>query len=141
MKYSRYWRLLAGQLSGAAVILWLAVPAYRRLLLDGSSEPTPPSTVALALAAALVLVCWWLRYRTAPLPALRQRWCLGHLILFVARFSFIVPGGLFSVIFFVRYEKLSFAGLDLALLFGTLFALFCVTTELERLGRRLTTTE
>ena len=141
MKYSRYWGLLAGQLSGAAVMLWIAVPAYRGLLLDGSGEPTPASTLALVLAVALLLVCWWLRYRTAPLPALQQRWWLGHLILFIARLSFIVPSGLFSVIFFVRYEKLRLAGLDFALLFWTLFALFCVTTELERLGRRLTTTE
>ncbi|MBN8713537.1 MAG: hypothetical protein J0H50_06100 [Xanthomonadales bacterium] len=141
MKYPRYWRLLVGQLTGAAVILWLAVPAYRRLLLDGSVESTPASTLALALASALVLYWCWLRYRTAPLPALRQRWWLGHLILFIARLSFIVPGGLFSVIFFVRYDKLSFSALDLVLLFGTLFALFCVTAELERLGKRLTTTE
>lgn len=141
MKHSRYWGLLAGQLSGAAIILWTAVPAYRKLLLDGSSEPAPASTLTVALAAALLLVCWGLRFRTVPVPALRQRWWLGYLILFIARLSFIFPAGLFSVIFFLRYEKLSFSALDVTVLFVMLFALFCLTTELERLGWRLTATE
>ncbi|CAM5549935.1 hypothetical protein [Rhodanobacter lindaniclasticus] len=141
MKYSRYWILLAGELSGAAIILWNLVPAYRRLLLNGSGESTSAATLAVSLAAALVLVCWGLRHRTAPLPALQQRWWTGHLILFIARLSFILPAGLFSVIFFLRYDELRVSPLDTALLFGILFALFCFTTELERLGRRLTATE
>lgn len=141
MTYWRYWMLLAGQLSGAVIILWNAVPAYRSLLLDRSSEPTSSSVLQVSLGAAMLLVCWQLRYRKVPLPVLPQRWLLGHLILFIARFSMILPGGLFSVIVFLRFEQISFSSPNMALLFGMLFALFCFTTELERLGRRLTTTE
>ncbi|WP_449425540.1 hypothetical protein [Rhodanobacter lindaniclasticus] len=139
MKYSRYWILLAGELSARRYSVesrarlskvaaeWIGridVCSHSRGFARGSAGAgllgaSPPHGAAARAATAVV-----------------DR----HLILFIARLSFITPAGLL-VIFFLRYDELRVSPLDTALLFGILFALFCFTTELKRLGRRLTATE
>jgi hypothetical protein len=65
----------------------------------------------------------------------------NHLLLFLGRISFIFGGALFSVVFFGHLPLLD-QGADILvmtrrgmLLAGSLFALFCFSLELERLGR------
>lgn len=64
-----------------------------------------------------------------------------HLLLFLGRITFIFGGSLFAVVFFRHLPEID-QGADIWLmvrrglqLVASLFALFCVTLELERLGR------
>jgi hypothetical protein len=67
---------------------------------------------------------------------------LSHLLFLLGRLSFIFGGSLFAVVFFRHLPELeqSFGDFLMArrglILVGSLFALFCVTLELERLGAR-----
>jgi hypothetical protein len=63
--------------------------------------------------------------------------------LFLSRLSFIFGGALFSVVFFRHLPELD-QGINVLLtakrgleLVGSLFALFCLTLELERLGNAI----
>jgi hypothetical protein len=68
---------------------------------------------------------------------------LSHLLLFLGRLGFIFGGSLFAVVFFRHLPELdqSIDTLLMArrglLLLGSLFALFCFTLELERLGHAI----
>jgi hypothetical protein len=68
---------------------------------------------------------------------------LSHLFLFLGRLAFIFGGSLFAVVFFRHLPEINESadtwlmlrrGLQLV---ASLFALFCATLELERLGRAL----
>ena len=68
---------------------------------------------------------------------------LSHLLVFLGRLGFVFGGLLFAVVFFRHLPELE-QGIDYFLmarrgviLVGSLFALFCVTLDLERLGRAL----
>lgn len=68
---------------------------------------------------------------------------MSHLLLFLGRLSFIFGGSIFAVVFFRHLPELDQSTDPLLmvrlglLLFGALFALFCVALELERLGHSL----
>ncbi|MYV82066.1 hypothetical protein GTH44_09385 [Bradyrhizobium japonicum] len=86
---------------------------------------------------------YWYRLRCVPLPPQRSNPILNHLFLFLGRLAFIFGGSLFGVVFFRHLPEIH-QGADLWLmsrrglqLVASLFALFCVTLELERLGRTL----
>ena len=99
------------------------------------------------LAAPIMIiamqVAYWYRLRCVPLPPQRSNPILSHLFLFLGRLAFIFGGSLFGVVFFRHLPEIN-QGADLWLMFrrglqllASLFALFCVTLELERLGRTL----
>jgi hypothetical protein len=79
--------------------------------------------------------------RSASTPALESN--LEPPIPLPGRLAFILGGSLFGVVFFRHLPEIH-QGADLWLMFrrglqlvASLFALFCVTLELERLGRAL----
>ncbi|EHR04925.1 hypothetical protein Bra471DRAFT_05731 [Bradyrhizobium sp. WSM471] len=99
------------------------------------------------LAAPIMImamqVAYWYRLQRVPLPPQRSNPILSHLFLFLGRLAFIFGGSLFGVVFFRHLPEIH-QGADLWLMFrrglqlrASLFALFCVTLELERLGRAL----
>jgi hypothetical protein len=88
-------------------------------------------------------VAYWYRLLRVPIPFESSNVILNHLLLFLGRLSFIFGGALFSLVFFRHLPELDRSA-DVPLLLGRglllgygLFALFCVTLELERLGHAL----
>jgi len=60
---------------------------------------------------------------------------LGHAIQFLGRLSFVYIGGMFSVVFFTRFEELEFSIWKVLFLLTVLFSLFCYTLDLERIAK------
>jgi hypothetical protein len=101
---------------------------------------TPYDDLTTAGILLAMQVAYWYRLRRIPIPLQGSNPILSHLFLFLGRLSFIFGGALFAVVFFRHLpaldddaDMLLMTGRGL-LLGGALFALFCLTLELERLG-------
>ena len=90
-------------------------------------------------------VAYWYRLKCVAIPFRGPNAIVSHLFLFLGRLSFLFGGALFAVVFFRHLPALD-ADADAdallmtargLLLGGALFALFCLTLELERLGHAL----
>ncbi|WP_052572685.1 hypothetical protein [Haloferula sp. BvORR071] len=129
--------LLGFEVCGTFMILWWCVPFYR-VLLAGNFYGVPSHVKwGIVVAVILIQICYWLRYLHAAPAVLPRCVFLGHLALFLSRLNFIFSGGVFSAIFFARYEEVAFSAIGFALLFGILFSMFCVTRDFERIGNAL----
>jgi hypothetical protein len=140
-----YLLLLAAQIIGAVFVMWNALPAFGQLVLNpGNQPPSRPYEDASTIGILLVMqATYWYRLLRIPIPFQGSSLVLNHLLLFLGRLSFIFGGALFSVVFFRHLPELDpdinilpMARRGLVLV-GTLFALFCVTLELERLGHAI----
>jgi hypothetical protein len=78
--------------------------------------------------------CYWIRRRVRPTPPSRDRPVLAHLLLFLARLSFIFAGSSASLIIFVRSADTRFSVVGIAILLAAVFAQFCYARELEVLS-------
>lgn len=85
-------------------------------------------------------ISFWYRQRFIPIPLRRPNVFLNLVFLFFGRLVFIFGSALFSVVVFRHLPELgSETDIILAIqsgviLVGCLFALFCTTLEVERLG-------
>jgi hypothetical protein len=140
-----YLLLLAVQIIGAVFVMWNALPEFRQLVLNpGDQAPYDPYEDSSTIGALLVMqVAYWYRLLRIPIPFRGSSLVLNHLFLFLGRLSFIFGGALFSVVFFRHIPELDpdinilvMARRGLVLV-GILFALFCVTLELERIGQAI----
>jgi hypothetical protein len=140
-----YASLLAIQIIGALVFIWKELPAFNQLLRNpGQQLPYIPYDDLTTAGILLVMqLAYWYRLRRVAIPFQRLNLIASHLFLFLGRLSFIFGGALFAVVFFRHLpaleddaDALLMIGRGL-LLGGALFALFCLTLELERLGRAL----
>ena len=133
-----YFVLLAMQTIAAAILFWFTIPLFRQALLDpGSHLPRPENLVWSLLAITLMQAGYWIRHRLRPsLPQLRNA-LFGYIVLFVARMSFVLATSIFGFVFIVRRPELEIPTSRYFILIIGLFALFCYTQELERLGRAL----
>lgn len=139
----RYALLLAVQTLCAAIVLF-NIHASFRLLIENIGTPnlsTRLSIVQLLLAAAAGQACYWYRVNQLALPAIRRNLPLGHLLAFASRIGFIFGSALFSVYFLRHAPVVDLSAANLiwrgTLLLAILFALYCYTLELERLGAAL----
>jgi hypothetical protein len=89
----------------------------------------------------LMQVAYWYRLLRVAIPFQGAHVILSHVFLFLGRLSFIFGAALFAVVFFRHLPELEQSA-DISLmirrgilLIGSLFALFCFSLELERLGR------
>jgi len=144
-KTAVYLLLLAAQVIGAGFVIRTALPAFRQIVLNPGDQLTyDPQEDFSAIGALLVMqAAYWYRLLRISIPFQGSSVILNHLLLFLARLSFIFGGTLFSVVFFRHLPELD-PGIDILLiarrglvLVGTLFALFCLTLELERLGHAI----
>ena len=142
-KLLRYGLLLFAQTACAAVVL-ANIHAGFRLVIENIGSPDaagPAALIPILTAAVLGQICYWYRLRNVPIPANYRNIALGHLLAFASRLGFIFGGALFSVYFLRHVPELALAPLDIAwrgaLLIAILFALYCYTLELERLGGAL----
>jgi hypothetical protein len=130
------WRrvLLMLELCGATVVLWHGVPIYRELLAGNFNRAEPLVRLWVTVATALIQIGYWLRYLHQASPSLPRRVLIGHVLMFLARLNLIFTGGVFSAVFFVRFDQVKFSVSGTGLLLVILFSMFCVTLDLERIG-------
>jgi hypothetical protein len=140
-----YLLLLAAQVIGAIFLMWNASPTFGQLVLYPGDQPrSRPYEDASTIGTLLVMqAAYWYRLLRIPIPFQGSSLVLNHLFLFLGRLSFIFGGALFTVVFFRHLPALD-PDINILLmarrglvLVGTLFALFCVTLELERLGHAI----
>jgi len=116
----------------------VCVPLFRQALLDpGGHVPRTENLVWSLSAITLMQAAFWVRHRRRPrLPQVRNA-LVGHIVLFVARMSFVLATSVFGFVFIVRRPELFVPTSRYFVLTIGLFALFCYTQELEQLGRAL----
>jgi hypothetical protein len=144
-RVATYLALLAVQIIAAIIFVWIELPAFRHVALSPGQQLPYVAYDDLPIVGTLLVMqtAYWYRFCRIPIPFRRSHVVLNHLFLFLGRLSFIFGGTLFSVVFFRHLPELD-RSLDVLLLARrgvilacALFALFCVTLELERLGHAL----
>jgi hypothetical protein len=138
-----YLLLLATQLAGMAIFVWQELPEFEQLLLN-PGEQLPKdifSDLMIFGVFCMMQISFWCRVLYVPIPPRRPNVFLNHVFLFLGRLSFIFGGALFSVVVFRHLPKMGREA-DLLLatergltFMGCLFALFCSSLEIERLGQ------
>ena len=131
-----WWRrlLLVLELYGAALVIWHGVPIYRELLAGSFDRAAPLVRLWVAAAIALIQIGYWLRYLHQASLSLPRHVLPGHVLMFLARLNLIFTGGVFSAVFFVRFDQVKFSLSGTGLLFLLLFSMFLVTVDVERIG-------
>lgn len=138
-----YLALLAVQSAAASFLFVVVFPLFRQVI-DRLGEPQQVSLLVeiKVILGTLVLHCaYWTRYRWVAVPAPFRSALAGHVLQFAGRVSFFFGGALFSALFFRHVPELQALppfgeGLIKSLLVAwMLFALFCYSLELDRLGK------
>jgi hypothetical protein len=142
-KAKLYLVLFAVQVLGALTFVWQELPEFRQVAVDsGKQLPYNASSDLMTVGILLVMqIAFWYRQLHVPIPFRRPNVILNHVLLFLGRLSFIFGSALFSVVVFRHLPELG-RETDLLLLVGRgtilvgcLFALFCSSLEVERLGQ------
>ena len=140
-----YAALLVAQTLLAGFLLWTMVPTFRRMMAHtGGFLDVQRNTVVAVLGGVVILqCCYWTRLRWIPVYAPLQSVVIAHVLVFASRASFFFGGAFFSTLFFRHIPELATlppiaAGLaNMTVALFALFALFCYSLELERLGRAI----
>jgi hypothetical protein len=141
-KTAIYWLLLVVQIVGAISFVWQQLPEFRQIAVN-PGEQLPQNTRSDAMVAGIFCVmqiAFWIRVRGVRIPFQRPNMFLSYVFLFLGRLSFIFGSALFSVVIFRHLPELE-RGTDILLMVQRgaifvccLFALFCTSLEVERLG-------
>jgi hypothetical protein len=140
---SIYLVLLAIQIIGAIAFVWLELPEFKQVAVNPGEQLPKNPTSDLMIAGILVVMqlSFWVRLLRIPIPFRRPNLVLNHVLLFLGRLSFIFGSALFSVVVFRHLPELG-RETDIRLMVlrgivfvGCLFALFCTSLEVERLGQ------
>lgn len=133
----RFGVLVAIETVGAVVLYAKWLPLYRQIVRDPAGHEPQNATLVWVLANSVVMLIAYFGFVHEPPTFQRKHRLAGLLVLFVGRLCFLLPTAIFSLLFisnalqgvlpWPRY---------LAILIG-LFAMFCFTRDLERLGQRL----
>jgi hypothetical protein len=138
-----YLLLLAIQLLGTLIFIWQELPEFDQLLNSPGVQLSKDiySDLTIFGVFCMMQISFWYRVLYVPIPFRRPNLFLNHVFLFFGRLSFIFGGALFTVVVFRHLPKM---GRDADLLVATergvifvgcLFALFCTSLEVERLGQ------
>ena len=140
-----YLGLLAIQTAAATFLFWLIFPLFSQMITQ-LGEPQQVSLlvqIEIVLGTLILHCAYWARYRWIAITTPFRSPILGHLLQFAGRTSFFFGGALFSAVFFRHVPALAaLPTLDQALfkgfmVFWVLFALFCYSLELDRLGKAI----
>jgi hypothetical protein len=144
-KTATYLVLFAVQMLGAGFVVWDALPAFQQLVLNPGQQVVSTRYDGLSIIAVMCAMqfAYWYRYLRVVIPFWGPNRFLSHVFLFIGRLSFIFGSALFSTVLFRHLPELG-SDVDI-ILFGrraivfivSLFALFCFSLELERLGAAL----
>jgi hypothetical protein len=138
-----YLLLLAIQIVGALVFIWQQLPEFGKLLRNpGQQLPEDVHSDLIADGVFCAMqISFWCRVLYVPIPFRRSNLFLNHIFLFLGRLSFIFGSALFAVVVFRHSPELG-PETDVMLVthrgvvfVGCLFALFCTSLEVERLGQ------
>jgi hypothetical protein len=138
-----YLLLLAMQLAGLLLFVRQELPTFEQLLHNpGEQLPKDISSDVHAFGIfCMMQSSYWCRVLYVPIPFRRPNLFLNHVFLFFGRLSFIFGGSLFAVVVFRHFPRLE-RGFDVLMatergiiFIGCLFALFCTSLEVERLGQ------
>lgn len=138
-----YLFVLLIQISGAMLFVWQQLPEFRQIAVN-PGEQLPHDTFSDVVTVGILFVMqisFWCRLLYIPIPFRRPNMILNHVFLFLGRLSFIFGSALFSIVVFRHLPELG-REIDILLtvrrgiiLVGCLFALFCTSLEVERLGQ------
>jgi hypothetical protein len=139
---TRYLALLAIQVLGVVVFIWQQLPAFTQVLLNPGRQLSSETYSELVMVAVLSVmqVAYWYRLWSVPVPLRRGNPFLNHLFLFLGRLTFVFGSALFSVVLFRHVPELGGEADRLLIvsrgliLVASLFALFCASLEVERVG-------
>jgi hypothetical protein len=138
-----YLLLLAAQIAGAIIFIWQELPEFEQLLSHPGEQLPKDIHADLVIVGVfgMMQISFWCRLLYVPIPFRRPNLFLNHLFSFFGRLSFVFGGTLFAVVVFRHLPHLE-RGVDLlqatvrgTIFVGCLFALFCSSLELERLGQ------
>jgi hypothetical protein len=138
-----YLSLLALQIAGALVLTWNVLPAFKQVLINPGEQPQTPlyGDLYTTVAVAMMQGAYWYRLRNVSLPPLcRSNVVVRHVFQFLGRVNFIFGASVFSVVFFRHLPELGpeadmrLLAFRALLLSASLFSLFCLSIELDRLG-------
>ncbi|MDU0343550.1 hypothetical protein [Bosea rubneri] len=137
-----YGILLLLQTICAALLLFYIHMAFRIVTEKPGELHSLPASILLQVVIAILIgqSCYWTRLGHVPVPDGIYSPVLGHLLAFAGRLSSIFGGALFSIYFLRQLPAIQQLSLDAGLLwrcllvFAMLFAIYCYTLELERLG-------
>jgi hypothetical protein len=142
-KAAIYLFLLAVQIFGAFTFIWQQLPSFRQVAVNpGEQLPYDAASDLMTIGTLFVMqISFWYRLLRIPIPFRRPNLILNHVLLFLGRLSFIFGSALFAVVAFRHVPELG-GEIDILLaakrgiiLVGCLFALFCTSLEVERLGQ------
>jgi hypothetical protein len=139
-----YALLLAAQTAVASFLLWTTFPIFLELIsAPGRSQIVDVPTQALIVGGTVALqCCYWFRFYRVAICAPFRSTLLSHLLMFASRVSFFFGGAFFSALLFRHVPMLEgLPPLGQAVISGFavsafLFALYCYSLELERLGKK-----
>ncbi len=138
-----YLLLLAIQILGALIFIWQQLPEFRQVVINpGEQLPYDVFSDLSAVGVLFVMqISFWYRLLYIAIPFRRPNMILNHVLLFLGRLSFIFGSALFSVVVFRHLPEMD-RDTDMLLatrrgvvFVGCLFALFCSSLEVERLGQ------
>jgi len=142
-KASPYLLLLGVQILGAITLTWQVLPEFRQLAISpGDQLPRDGFSDIVSVGVICVMqIAFWYRVRFVPIPFRRPRPILNHVFLFLGKVSFIFGSAFFGIIVFRHILELDrgtaflLAAKRGVIVIGCLFALFCTSLEVERLGQ------
>jgi hypothetical protein len=137
-----YLLLLVIQISGMMIFIRQQLPEFEQMFLNpGEQFPKDIySDLIIFGVFCMMQISFWYRILHVPIPFRRPNIFLSHLFLFLGRLSFIFGGALFAVVVFRHLPKMGrdadvlLATVRGIIFLGCLFALFCTSLEVERLG-------
>lgn len=131
-----YWVLFAFESGGMIFILWIALPLFRKLSAGpGGYRPGAPLVFPAFIVSLAMQLSYWSKRSIRPPIRRGHNILAGHLLLFLARLSFIFAGANLSLVLFRRFVDTTTSPIGLAVLIFASFAQFCYVRELEALGR------
>jgi hypothetical protein len=141
-KSRTYVLLLVMQTLTIVIIVLSIIPIYDALIAAvGVQLRHLPQSPLLLVAALILFHCtYWFRLLRVPIAVRGHSLLLSHLVLFVARLSFIFGTSFFALIVFrhlpamVAVPEPGILTARIAVTVLMLFSLYCYTSELERLG-------
>jgi hypothetical protein len=141
-KRAVYFFLFGLQVFGAIIFILQELPEFRQVVLAPGKQLPEDIRYELVMVAVFsgMQIAFWLRLLRVRIPAQRPSPLLCHLFLFPGRLSFIFGSALFSVVVFLHLPELDgeadvlLAAQRGIIFVACLFALFCSSLEVERLG-------
>jgi hypothetical protein len=121
---------------GVALVLWDGIPLFRHLIRFEQTGTGVDERMMVA-AGIFMLLPYWALLRYDPPFDLPQQQFLGHIFLLVNRLVFIFASGVFSLVVYRYWDVFNPSFFKTTLMMVVLFAVFCFSRHLERIGNLL----